>query len=91
MKNRREKEKNKERNKERVSNSATLDPSVASYDPQGSCGESILVTPTPHDESLRTSTQKRKPPIWQRRRRKIRIDMTRRGSYKEYNEQKTEG
>ena len=34
---------NKERNKEQVSNPATLDPSVASYDLQGSYDEPILV------------------------------------------------
>ena len=39
MKNRRENRRdNKERNRERVSNPATLEPSVASYDPQGSYG-----------------------------------------------------
>ena len=35
----------RERNGKRVSNPATLDSSVASYDPQGSYGKSILVKP----------------------------------------------
>ena len=42
-----EKEK-KKRNRERVSNPATLDPLVASYDPKGSYGEPIFVTPPAH-------------------------------------------
>ena len=33
---------------ERDSNLGITDPSVASYDPQGSCGELILVTPPVH-------------------------------------------
>ena len=45
------KEENKERIRKRISNPATLDPSVAFYDPQGSYGESILVTPTAQREN----------------------------------------
>ena len=37
-----ERREKKERNRERVSNPPTLDPSVSSYDPQGSYGEPIL-------------------------------------------------
>ena len=44
------KEENKERKRERVSNPPMLDHSVASYNPQGSCSESILVTPSAHRE-----------------------------------------
>ena len=44
MKNRRENRKEKrERNRKRVSNPATLGPSVTLYDPHGSQGEPILV------------------------------------------------
>ena len=41
------KEENKERNRDRVSNLATLDTLVASYDPQESYGKPILVTLPP--------------------------------------------
>ena len=41
------KRENKERNWGRISNITTLDPSVASYDPQEPYGEPILLTPGP--------------------------------------------
>ena len=57
MKNRRgRRRENKVRNRERVSNTATLDPSVASYDPQGSYGESILVTLPAHSGRVESGT-----------------------------------
>ena len=40
-----EKRREKKKNRERISNPATLEPSVASYDPQESYNEPILVTP----------------------------------------------
>ena len=40
-------EQNEEQNKERTPNPATLDHSVASYNPQGSWGEPILLIPIP--------------------------------------------
>ena len=40
--------KKKVRNRERVSNPATLDASISSYDPQGWYSKSILVTPPAH-------------------------------------------
>ena len=46
------KKEREQRKREQVSNLATLDPSVASYDPQGSDGEPILVTPNPTGEEL---------------------------------------
>ena len=46
------KEENKERNRERISSPATLDPSVASYDPQESCSESILVIPIDYKRKI---------------------------------------
>ena len=39
------KKEREQRNRKQVSNSTTLDPSVASYDPQGSYGEPIFVIP----------------------------------------------
>ena len=56
------KKEQKERNKEQGSNPATLDHSVASYDPQGSTSEPILVTMQPTGELLRFYTNKQDSP-----------------------------
>ena len=44
------KKKGEQRNREQVSSQATLDPPVASYDPQGSYGEYSCNTPSPQGE-----------------------------------------
>ena len=46
--NEKQKKEQKERNRERAPNPAALDYSVASYDPQGSYGEPILLTTQAH-------------------------------------------